>query len=205
MAFKTFAPGVLTSSDVNTFLMRQAVITCTAATRPASPNEGMTIYETDTDSYRVYTGAAWINALPNQPETWTPAFGSGCTWTPGNATFSGQYLRLNRWVYVNIYFKFGSSSSADATPLIFTLPAITSADFYPGNEMVPSQCEAKDASTGSGYILGPQIVGNDRVGLRAYRDLTYIVNAEITSTVPFAWATDDEVRLSFIYASAADR
>jgi hypothetical protein len=29
MAFKTFAPGVLTSSDVNTFLMRQAVITCT--------------------------------------------------------------------------------------------------------------------------------------------------------------------------------
>jgi hypothetical protein len=26
MAFKTFAPGVLTSSDVNTFLMRQAVM-----------------------------------------------------------------------------------------------------------------------------------------------------------------------------------
>jgi hypothetical protein len=59
MAFKTFAPGVLTSSDVNTFLMRQSVITCTAATRPASPNEGMLIYETDTDLFKVYSGTAW--------------------------------------------------------------------------------------------------------------------------------------------------
>jgi hypothetical protein len=59
MAFKTFAPGVLTSSDVNTFLMRQAVIVCTSSTRPASPNEGMTIYETDTDRHAFYTGTAW--------------------------------------------------------------------------------------------------------------------------------------------------
>ena len=66
MAFKTFSPGVLTSSDVNTFLMRQSVITCTAATRPASPNEGMLIYETDTDAFAWYNGTSWfdLSALP---------------------------------------------------------------------------------------------------------------------------------------------
>ncbi|MEV0237555.1 hypothetical protein [Nonomuraea sp. NPDC050786] len=60
MAFKTFvSEEVLASADVNTYLMKQAVIVCTSGTRPGSPNEGMTIYETDTDTYRGYDGAAW--------------------------------------------------------------------------------------------------------------------------------------------------
>ena len=60
MAFKTFTAGsVLTAADVNDYLMEQVVITCTSGTRPGSPNEGMTIYETDTDYIRVYNGSAW--------------------------------------------------------------------------------------------------------------------------------------------------
>lgn len=60
MPFKTFNDGdVLTASDVNTYLMKQAVIGCTSGTRPASPVEGMMIYETDTDLIRAYTGSGW--------------------------------------------------------------------------------------------------------------------------------------------------
>lgn len=60
MAFKTFTAGsVLTAADVNDYLMEQAVITCTSGTRPSSPNEGMTIFETDTDKMMIYNGAAW--------------------------------------------------------------------------------------------------------------------------------------------------
>lgn len=60
MAFKTFTAGeVLTASDVNTFLGKQAVIVCTSGTRPAAPVEGMTIYETDTDKLLAYDGAVW--------------------------------------------------------------------------------------------------------------------------------------------------
>lgn len=60
MAFKTFTAGsVLTAADVNDYLMEQTVISCTSGTRPASPNEGMTIYETDTNRYMFYNGAAW--------------------------------------------------------------------------------------------------------------------------------------------------
>jgi hypothetical protein len=58
VAFKTFVDGVaLPASDLNTYLMKQAVIVCTSATRPASPLEGQQIYETDTDRMLTYTTA----------------------------------------------------------------------------------------------------------------------------------------------------
>jgi hypothetical protein len=63
VAFKTFTSGsVLTASDVNTYLAKQAVIVCTSATRPASPPQGMTIYETDTNKLLAYTTATtgWV-------------------------------------------------------------------------------------------------------------------------------------------------
>ncbi len=67
MAFKTFTVGeIATASDVNTYLMKQAVIVCTSGTRPSSPVEGMTIYETDTDNLVTYDGTGWrrYNARP---------------------------------------------------------------------------------------------------------------------------------------------
>lgn len=64
MAYKTFSEGdVLTASDVNTYLMKQVVIVCTSGTRPFSPVEGMTIYETDTDLLRIHNGSDWITVL----------------------------------------------------------------------------------------------------------------------------------------------
>lgn len=56
--FKTFTAGsVLTAADVNNYLMKQSVIVCTSGTRPSSPEEGETIYETDTDTILVYNGS----------------------------------------------------------------------------------------------------------------------------------------------------
>ena len=60
MPFKTFTSTVLSSSDVNTYLMKQAVITCTSGTRPGSPVTGMVIYETDTDTFLYWNAAAWV-------------------------------------------------------------------------------------------------------------------------------------------------
>jgi hypothetical protein len=69
MAFKTWADGVaLPASDLNTYLGKQSVIVCTAGTRPASPIEGMTIYETDTDKLQIYTTATTLWQPPwNMP------------------------------------------------------------------------------------------------------------------------------------------
>lgn len=60
MGFKTFNSGdILTASDVNSYLMKQVNIVCTSGTRPSSPVEGMTIYETDTDHIVTYDGSSW--------------------------------------------------------------------------------------------------------------------------------------------------
>lgn len=70
MAFKTFTAGsVLTAADVNDYLMEQVVIACTSGTRPGSPNEGMTIYETDTDRYAVHNGTDWVYPLVSVTKT----------------------------------------------------------------------------------------------------------------------------------------
>jgi hypothetical protein len=58
MAFKTFADSdTLPASDLNTYLMGQALVKATSSTRPASPGEGSAVYETDTDKLMVYTTA----------------------------------------------------------------------------------------------------------------------------------------------------
>lgn len=68
MGFKTFSAGdVLTAADVNDFLMEQSVIVCTSGTRPASPHEGMRIYETDTKLHRFYNGSAWRHIVTGRP------------------------------------------------------------------------------------------------------------------------------------------
>lgn len=67
MAFKTFIDGnVLTETDLNDYLMRQSVIACTSGSRPSSPVEGMTIYETDTDLLLTYSGSAWVIMAGNR-------------------------------------------------------------------------------------------------------------------------------------------
>lgn len=83
MAFKTFsALDVLTAADVNTYLMKQAVIVCTSGTRPAAPVEGMTIYETDTGCMRVHSGSAW-RRFAIDVETHAPATDSDSTTISG--------------------------------------------------------------------------------------------------------------------------
>jgi hypothetical protein len=70
MGFKTFTAGsVLTAAEVNDYLMKQAVIVCTSGTRPGSPVDGMTIYETDTDRLLVWNGTNWTAyRIGNEPD-----------------------------------------------------------------------------------------------------------------------------------------
>ena len=62
--FKTFSAGeVLLASEVNTFLMQQAVMvfgsSAVRATAIPSPSEGMLAYLQDTNNVEKYTGSDW--------------------------------------------------------------------------------------------------------------------------------------------------
>lgn len=59
MAYKLWTTEVITSSDVDTYLMRQAVVVCTSGTRPPGVT-GMRIWETDTQEERYYNGSSWV-------------------------------------------------------------------------------------------------------------------------------------------------
>jgi hypothetical protein len=125
MAFKTFAPGVLTSSDVNTFLMRQTIITCTSTTRPASPNEGMFIYETDTDNLAKYDGINWI--YQGYYQSWTPVL-SGSGWTFKGHTATGKYAMFGDMVHAvgTIAWDGTGARTAGAGAVLCTIPISSS-------------------------------------------------------------------------------
>lgn len=130
MAYKTFTAGeVLTASDVNTYLMKQSVIVCTSATRPSGPNEGMTIYETDTDQLLIYNGSAWetISHLAGWT-TFTPTL-AGTGWTFGSPTVTGQYHRNGSKITYQGRIVWAGGVTPDATnTFTITLP-VTAASF----------------------------------------------------------------------------
>lgn len=199
MAFKTFAPGVLTSSDINTFLMRQSVITCTAATRPASPNEGMTIFETDTDSFKVYDGANWVDFSNLSSGAWTsytPTLGNG--WTLGNGTLTGAYMLVGKICHVSFDFTFGSTTTAgttDAQNAQFSLPF----NMNPSNFTTLMYGSCLDLSLSQLNIVTFALGGGVNT-VHAWSSVS--ANAGQATTLgavrnnrPFTWATGDTLSL----------
>lgn len=197
MAFKTFAPGVLTSSDVNTFLMRQAVITCTSSTRPSSPSEGMTIYETDTDAVAIYTGSAW--RYRGHYESFTPTIASASTgWAIGNGTINGNYTLIDDLAIGRIRIGFGSTSTFGASGLDIDMPVNAANIFYE----VVGVGDALDASAGNGYQINVNHTSQTfRLNLRS-TSLSWTTDETVTSTRPFTWTNGDIIGFTFFYQAA---
>ena len=201
MAFKTFAPGVLTSSDVNTFLMRQAVITCTSSTRPASPSEGMTIYETDTDTVLTYSGSAWETGY--QIGAWTsftPTISGADAWNIGNGTWDARYVKIGRLVQAQYKFTVGSTTTAP-----------TGVDYY--FSLPVTRRVGSDRTTGSGYLydlsvtafyqLHSAITVNVLAVSLFNTNLTYTQPTRPQNGTPFTWDTGDEYAFQITYEAAS--
>jgi hypothetical protein len=188
MAFKTFAPGVLTASDVNTFLMRQTVIVCTSTTRPGSPNEGMTIYETDTDKTFQYTGTVWRSiAALDVWDTFTP------TWvnlTVGNGTTTGRFIRLGRLTVIRGRVVFGSTTAITGN-VSMGYPSGVGPGTYLDDVVGQTQSQDESAAT---FYSGP--VKALSAGMLVHStNHTFAANYSImdfvTATKPFTWTTND--------------
>jgi hypothetical protein len=210
MPFQTFVPGVLTSSDVNTYLMRQAVITCTASTRPASPVEGMTIYETDTDFYLTWSGSAWEIMLKSGAwVSYTPTVGNaggGTNWSLGNGTAEGEYQRIGRLIIGWLQVTWGSTSTFGTNDLLLGAPFTSST--RAGLEWTVAQTHSRDVSTVNGYngfAWMPSNSANFNPGVFATSDGrgNFATNESIINTRPFTWASGDYITLQFNYEAAS--
>ena len=67
MPYKNFTPTVLSSSEVQTYLMNQSVMVfANSAARSAAltaPTEGMVTYLQDTDELEIYNGSSWLTCV----------------------------------------------------------------------------------------------------------------------------------------------
>jgi hypothetical protein len=193
MAFKVFTPGVLTSSDVNTFLMRQAVIVCTSTTRPASPNEGMTIYETDTDLTLQYTGTAWRRVL--NITAWQPFTPTLNNITLGNGTINvARFFLSGRFCAVKIEIQFGSTTSIGSPEPGFVLPVPSRIGIH------PQPAGFFDVSLGvfnNGHLTKSS--GNVVQFTVQETGALQLTTQSITNTRPFTWATGDLLGGVYVY------
>lgn len=67
---------------------------CTSTTRPASPFEGQTIYETDTDLVKSYNGTSWVTIGPATIPTAAVTAVGGAFVDTGQSTTSTTYTDL---------------------------------------------------------------------------------------------------------------
>lgn len=126
--YKTFvASDVLTASELNQYLMNQAVIVCdSSADYPAAPLEGMLLFDKALDAYVTRTGAAWVQLAPQTTtaaQTWSPALTQSVSVT---ATINDAvYYRSG--VFVDAWANLGVTSAGTAgTALSVTLPVTLS-------------------------------------------------------------------------------
>lgn len=212
MGYKLWTTNeLLTSSDVNNYLMRQAVIVCTSGTRPSSPTEGMTIYETDTDNFSWYSGSGWVVIIQAGPwRTYTPTFqadgGSPTVGTGGSIT--GRYQRIANTVTVRGRLVFGTGASGGTGGWYVSLPVNARSDTSPD---VRSQgvAEYRDVSTPAslwGFCSINPGLSVSRISLVAtagVRGTTPVAAEQASGSEPFPWTAGDHMSWTITYEAAA--
>lgn len=179
-------------STLPTYALKPGV--CTSATRPASPYNGLLIYETDTRREMLYDGTGWV-IMSEPQQTFIPAFNAGIT--VGNGSFiRGDYKRSDGWVDFLVTFQCGSTTAITGS-LSVLLP------FTPFN-LVYGQIHAEftDVSAGLQY----QATTNDSYPTTIFAINTnsvYSSNNGMSAGVPFTFAVSDTINWSGRYRMAS--
>lgn len=199
MGYKLWSTGeLLTSPDVNAYLAKQSVITCTSAGRPTSPVEGMTIYETDTDRYAKYTGSAWeyfagsrtsftptLTAATTNPSMGTGAIRNGWyTYLPGPSVQYTWFIQYGS-TSVNI----GSGNYFISLPVTAALPFGTSVHSSVGIIQV-ADSSPTTIRPGSCFVPGnnPTVIG-----------MITSDGSIVSHSTPWTWGAGDYFSGSIVY------
>ena len=122
-------------------------------------------------------------------DAWTSYTPTVSNWTGGNGTSSGAYILAGKLVHFRVKFVFGSTSTAAgnfAATLPVTAVAARTFAFTAG---------AYDTSGTAHY--GLTSLATSTTGL-----IVKQVDTNLSATVPFTWATGDEIYVSGTYEAA---
>ena len=113
--------------------------------------------------------------------------------TPGNATESWHYVRVNDLLIVQGEIQFGSTSSIDGLSPSIDFPVGTQ---VPGALNV-GQSLYRDQSTTGGLYPGYVDIASSSFRLWSQKaDGTYLIRDYVTASKPFTWTTDDRIYMS---------
>lgn len=118
--------------------------------------------------------------------SYTPTLG---TMTVGNGSVSGRYTRIGTTVHFQIIVIFGTTTSISAAAFTASLPTTFAAG---AAAHAPINGVALDSSTSQFYDLAGQAASTSSVYVRQIQPAGV---AYITNTVPFTWATGDQIYL----------
>lgn len=183
MAFKTFVAGaVLTASDVNTYLAKQAVIVCTSTTRPTSPPEGMTIYETDTDKLLSYTTATtgWVPPW-NMPWGFVTEASNTPTQNVAMTAYTVVTLTMTG-LSPNRRLKFTGTVSRAGSPAV-TDPELVSEIVVGGTAIAATESERKGVFSSPGFFATHHLTGTAVTG--AGGNITALIRVTFTGSNAF--------------------
>lgn len=154
-----------------------------------SPSEGDVSWQEDTNRFDIYNGTSWTQVVVGGEATaFTPSW---TNFTPGNATESWHYVRLNDWLFFAGATTLGSTSS---------VTGLIEFDFPVGTQLTAASVPVGIAqyldSGGATYGGSVDQLSDDIRFFVTQTSGTYAQKAPTSSSVPFTWTTNDVIRAS---------
>ena len=170
-----------------------------------SPTEGDFCYRTDTDRLEMYTGAAWIGALPFGPtgNSYTPTLVNITIGTGGTPLNTGRWERMGNYVDVEAIVQLGTTGFSVSTGFTISLPIAMDTGFTQTSTIIGT-ATFSDA-TGPLYQGATVAVGTSAVETRYLSTSTSTSHASLGqagATLPFTWAAGDRITMKARYRAA---
>lgn len=144
--------------------------------------------ESDINTYLTHTGSSWDSYTPTLTNI-----------TLGNGTLTGDWWRAGRGIFFKVKLTFGSTTSVSGTMTI-GLPTA----YADGTDAEVFSALMFDNSANTRYDGRSQAISTTTVAINAMNSsATYLTETATSSTVPFTWATSDQLVVAGFYESAS--
>ena len=142
------------------------------------------------------TGSTWSLS------SWTPTITLNGGGSNGNATITGKYIQMGKFVFFTLKYVIGSTTSfAGLTNFYSSLPVTASSTF--ADTATGNWCSGIAIVSGAAYSLGALTNSSTQINIVAQNATgSYITATSITATIPAGWSNGDNLFISGRYEAA---
>lgn len=139
--------------------------------------------------------------LVNAPGYWIDYSPSWTNLSVGNGTVTARYTQIGKTIHFHVELVWGGTTSITGTPRA-TLPVVTSANYKQFTSII-GHAGYFDTSSGAVTVGLLWWYDNDEMWFDVQNAAsTYTGGTNVSSTVPWTWATGDRMAVSGSYEAA---